>query len=322
MFRHPSSMAEAYLLLRLKQFSRSMKELGLGRLLFMGGMAACLLFALYASTAANPGSYYAAGSYMTILLFIQIKRSDRQFLKIHIQNLRLLLFTEYLFLSSPLLACLLVHKQWLTTGAVIALLPLTGSLDPGIRQRSLNTFLQRLIPSSSFEWKGGIRKTFLLWIVLWVSGIVTSFYIGSIPLVIFMLGMIPMNFYEKGEPDGMILIYESGPGRFLWNKIRVHFLIFTVIMAPLVAAFLVFHPDKWYIPALEFCIILTVHTYIILTKYAFYQPNSKSNGVEVFQAMGALGIILPFLLPVVWILSIRFYIKSVKNLNLYLDDYH
>ncbi|MCX6247149.1 MAG: hypothetical protein NTW10_05400 [Bacteroidetes bacterium] len=314
-------MTEAYILLRLKQFSRSMKELGLGRLLFMAGLTACVLFALFFYTAAIPGSFYAAGIYMTIILFIQTKRSDRQFLKIHIPNFRLLLLTEYLLLSFPLLACLLFHKQWITLGTVIALLPLIGSLDRSSRQRNLNTIFQRRIPSSCFEWKGGIRKTLLLWMVLWVAGIGTSFFIGSIPLVIFVLGMIPMNFYEKGEPAGMILVYESGPGRFLWKKIKMHTLIFTVILAPLVAAFLIFHPDKWYIPVIEFSILLTIHIYIILAKYAFYKPNSKSNGIQVFQALGALGIFLPFFLPVVWILSIRFYFKSVKNLSPYLNDY-
>lgn len=253
---------------------------------------------------------------------IQIKRSDRQFLKINFSKHRLVLITEYLLLSVPLFICLLFHKQWLPLISFIVLLIFLPNIDIKPRQRSLNTFVQRLIPSDCFEWKSGIRKSLFYIIPIWIIGLGTSFYTGSVPVVLFVLGLFPLGFYEKGEPVQMITAYERGPQRFLFYKIRLQTIIFSILSFPLILAFLLFHPGLWYIPLVEFAIFTTVHIYTILTKYAFYTPSIKISGAQAFGIIGAIGIFFPFLLPLIWLLSVRFYIKSKKNLNLYLNDYH
>ena len=91
---------------------------------------------------------------------------------------------------------------------------------------------------------------------------------------------------------------------------------------PLIIAFLFFYPDKWYIPISEYFIFITAHTYIILTKYAFYKLNDNSSGAQAWVAIGALGLIVPVFIPVIWLLSIRFYFKSCETLKFYLNDYN
>jgi len=59
-----------------------------------------------------------------------------------------------------------------------------------------------------------------------------------------------------------------------------------------------------------------------MTKYAFFEPNIKSPAAQVFLNIGGVGLILPIFLPVIWLLTVRFYIKSVNNLNFFLDDYN
>jgi hypothetical protein len=61
---------------------------------------------------------------------------------------------------------------------------------------------------------------------------------------------------------------------------------------------------------------------LILTKYAFYEPNNKSQAAVAFGAIGALGGIIPVFLPVVWVLSVRFFFKSRENLKIYLNDFN
>lgn len=85
---------------------------------------------------------------------------------------------------------------------------------------------------------------------------------------------------------------------------------------------MVFHHDIWYIPIIEYFIFISLYIYVILTKYAFYEPNSKSKAAQVFGVIGVIGGIIPVLLPVVWLLSIRFFFKSKENLNIYLNDYN
>jgi hypothetical protein len=59
-----------------------------------------------------------------------------------------------------------------------------------------------------------------------------------------------------------------------------------------------------------------------MTKYAFYEPNIKSPAAQIYVALGALGGIIPVFLPVVWLMTILFYSKSVNKLNFFLNDYN
>ena len=315
-------MIQAFIKIRIKQVFRTMEGLGLFRIIFLAGLAGFIAFGIFIQTAELPNSFYTAGIYLMLIAWIQINRQDKQFLKIHFSHFRFVFFTEYFLLTIPLLIGLSYHKQWSSLISVIILTLLIANINFKPKQRSLNTLFQKLIPPGCFEWKGGVRKTFVLIFVLLIIGLGTSFFIGSVPVVIFVLGILPLGFYEKSEPLQMVLAYEMGTNRFLLHKIKMQSALFTILSVPLILAFLIFHPDKWYIPVVEFLLFLTLHIYIILTKYAFYQPNMKINGSQVFGAIGAMGIIIPIFIPVVWLLSIRFYFKSRENLKFYLNDYN
>jgi hypothetical protein len=234
----------------------------------------------------------------------------------------LIYYIEYLILASITIAFLIFHFQWIPLLLLLSALYLIIHLDLKTKQRNLNTKLQLFIPSECFEWKGGVRQSLFFLITLWIIGICTSFFIGSVPVVLFILGIIPFSFYEKGEPYQMILAYEMGPTQFLLHKIKMQISLFSVLTMPLIAAFLVFHSERWYIPISEYFIFISLHVYLILTKYAFYEPNRKSTPAQVFGAIGAFGGIIPLFLPLVWLLSIRFFFKSKKNLFIYLNDYN
>jgi len=315
-------MIQSILKIRFKQIFRATKGIGLIRYIFLISLLGFLAFVLFKQTAVLPNSFVATGIYLTIILLIQINRTDKRFLKIHFNNFKLILLIEYLLLLIPLFICLIYYLHWTLVILVIALTLLIVNIDFKHRQKSLNTFIQRLIPSSSFEWKSGVRKTLFLIIAFWIIGLFTSFFIVSVPIVLFVLGLFPLSFYDKGEPIQMILSFEMGTNKFLFHKIKMQLALYTILSIPLIIAFLIFHLDKWYIPTIEFIVLSTSHIYIILTKYAFYQSNSKSGGAMAFSLIGAMGIIIPVFIPLIWLLSIRFYFKSRKNLNFYLNDYN
>jgi hypothetical protein len=315
-------MISAFIKIRFKQIIRATNGLGLFRIVFLSGMLGFFAYGLFILTAEPPDLFYASGVYLMTILFIHVKRSDKTFLKIHFRNYKLIIFSEYLLLILPLFIGLSYHKQWISFLSVITLTLLIVNIKFKPGQKSFNTALQALIPSDCFEWKGGVRKTLILMVALWLIGLGTSFFIGSIPVVIFILGILPLSFYEKNEPLQMILAYEMGAGRFLMHKIKMQFIIFSILSIPLIIAFLIFHHEKWYIPIAEFLIFITIHIYIIFTKYAFYQPNNRFTGTQVFGLIGVMGMVIPVFIPVVWLLSIRFYFKSRENLNFYLNDYN
>ena len=315
-------MLLAFFKIRLKQIIRSTKEIGLFRIIFIIGLLAFIAVALFKQTANAPNFFYSIGIYLTIITLIQVNRSDKRFLKIHFNNFKLILLTEYILLLIPLFICLIYYKHWILLISVILLTFLIINIDFKPRQKSLNTLIQRLIPAKCFEWKSGVRKALFLLIGFWIIGLSTSFFIGSVPIVLFILGLFPLSFYEKSEPIQMILSFEMGTNKFLFHKIKMQLALYTILSIPLIIAFLIFHADKWYIPIIVFLIMATSHIYIILTKYAFYQTNSKSSGAQAFGVIGAIGIIMPVFIPLIWLLSIRFYFKSRKNLNFYLNDYN
>jgi hypothetical protein len=96
----------------------------------------------------------------------------------------------------------------------------------------------------------------------------------------------------------------------------------SIILLPLLLAFVLFHPELWYIPVIELLLISFVLWYAIFLKYAFYKPMQQLSAGQVFIAIGAMSLFLPFLVPLVWILSVRFYFQSVSNLKPYLNDYN
>jgi len=315
-------MIQAFINIRFKQIFRALEGLGLIRTIFLIGLLVFIGFGLFVQTASTPNSYYITGLHLLIITLIQVKRPDKRFAEINFNNFKLIFLIEYLLLMLPLFICLIYHKQWMQVISFVVLTLLIVNLDFKLKPKSLNTSIQKLIPSDCFEWKGGVRKTLVLIVILWIIGLGTSFFVGSVPVVIFILGILPLSFYEKGEPVQMILAYEMGTSRFIMHKIKMHLALFTILSIPLIIAFLFFRPELWYIPIAEFFIFITSHIYVILLKYAFYQPNNKSNAAQVFVLIGAIGMIIPVFIPVIWLLSIRFYFKSRENLNFYLNDYN
>ena len=315
-------MIEAFIKIRLKQFYRGLIGVGLIRIIFLVGLVGFIAFVSFIETSKSPDSYYVTGITGLILLMVHTKRQDKPFLKTNFDNYRLIYLTEYLILASIIIAFLIFHFQWIPLLLFIAAIYLIVHLDLMQKQRNLNTRLQQFIPSECFEWKGGVRQIFFFLIPLWIIGLCTSFFIGSVPIVLFILGIIPFSFYEKGEPYQMILAYEMGTNQFLLHKIKMQILMFSVLSLPLIAAFLVFHYEIWYIPIAEYFIFITLYIFLILTKYAFYEPNRKSASAQIFGAIGAFCGFIPIFLPVVWILSIRFFLRSKENLNVYLNDYN
>jgi len=319
----PLKMIEAFIKIRFKQFYRWTIEMGLIRLIFLIGLLGFIAFILFKQTSKIPNAYYVSGAFLLMVILIHIKRQDKIFLKIHFINYKLIYLAEYLLLIIPVIVSLIYHFQWIIAVSILCAIGAIVNIDiKKPKQRNLNTKLQQLIPYDCFEWKAGIRKTLFLIITFWMIGLSTSFFIGSVPIVIFILGILPLGFYEKGEPLQMVLAYEMGSNKFLFHKIKMQTILFSVLSIPLMVGFMIFHFERWYIPIAEYFIFISLHTYVILAKYAFYEPNKKSGALQLFGIIGVMGTIIPVLIPVVWLLSIRFYFKSRKNLNFYLNDYN
>lgn len=315
-------MIKAFVIIRIKQVYRLLLELGIFRILFVLGLLTFLGFILFMLTSNNEKAIYSALIAPIFFAYIQLKRKDSIFLKTHFAHYKIINWVEYALASLPLIVCFVYHAQW---ELILLLLMANGvsvQANFSFTRKSVNTVFQRFIPDESFEWKAGVRQFILLFIPLWIAALATSFFIGSVPIAMFIFGISLIGFNEKCEPYQMILAHEKNAVEFLQSKLKNQLKQFTILVLPLIAAYLIFHHAYWYIILAEYAIFLVLHAYFLLSKYAMYESNEKPPGVQLYSTIGTLSIVVPLFIPVVALLTIHFYYKSIDNLNFYLDDFN
>ena len=168
----------------------------------------------------------------------------------------------YAIRSYYVIFCLLYHFNWKPVVILIAGVSVLPFLNGSINALSINTKLQEWIPHDSFEWKAGVRQQFLILVPLWVVALFTSWFIGSVPIAIFFLGIICFKFYEESEPVPMLMLYELNPAKLIKHKIKKQLSIYFIIIAPLLICFWFFQYEYWYIPLGELVILVSLQVYI------------------------------------------------------------
>ena len=309
--------------LRCKQFGRILYCLGVVRMLLVLVMILTLIVATYTLQSTMKSGYLVASGYLLLSLIIHLKRTDKNFLKINIPSFRIVCWLEYLSLSLILIVCLILHGRWLVLLSVVVGTFLISIIDYSIgsSRTTINTGLQRLISFNLYEWKAGVRRNFILLLTVYVLGIFLSFYVVAIPVAMIILGLVIVDFFGANESWQMLLSFEKSPGRLMLYKIRHHTLHYAVICLPLIALFILFHPDFWYVPVIEFVIMLTIHIYTITVKYAYYRPERGGRVNFVLQIVGIVLGLIPITAPFLLLFSIFFFQKACTNLKPLLYDY-
>lgn len=308
--------------IRIKQIARIASQIGIFRTIFLFGFIASFLSILFIKTEGNKYEELMIGIFSLSILFIHLKRKDKEFLEINALKPQRILLTEYVIISAPLIISLLYRGLWNYLIIYLFTLTLISFLKIIPKKSSLNTVFQKLIPDENFEWKSGIRKYLLLFIVIWPVGLFTSFFVASVPIAIFILGAVVLSFYEKPESLQMLIAGELNTKRFLMKKVKSQLLYFSILILPLVLSFIIFHPRYYYIPLLEYLIFIILIIYTILLKYAFYQPANKSGAIQIFTMIGSFCLFIPVFIPVILLLSIKFLFQASHKLKFYLNDFN
>lgn len=311
-------MIIAFIKIRFIQIYRGAKDLGLVRVLFLIGIILAILCSVFQGVNEGLNVMYLSLLCIFVIFFIHMNRQDKFFLKSHFVNYKWIYLSEYLILNLPFFVFYLYYALFLPMALLVFGIGVVINVKLSIKPRSFNTKFQQLIPADCYEWKAGIRKTLIYVGGIIVLGISTSF-IQTLPIFIFILGVIPLSFYQKGEPYQMIIASEMSSRSFLLCKLKKDIFLTTFLLSPLIIVFMVFHYHIWYVLIAEYLIIISMHIYILFVKYAFYKENSKS---PIVLLSFSFSVLIPFLIPVIWIMSIYFYYKSKKNLNYYLNDFN
>ena len=315
-------MVNSILKIRAKQLVRQLEGIGIFRFLFLVGLAGFLFYILFKQLGLASNHYYITAGYGLLILSIHLQRSDKQFLKIVTTHTQKVYYSEYLVLSIPLILGIVYYRLWIDLLLLFLMILITGFIDFTPRATNRHNRFIRLIPDDSYEWKSGVRKGFVGIIFILIAGIGGNFFFeAAIPIAILVLSLLVINFYQTGEPEIFLIIKETGVKQFLKEKIVEFIIQFTLLVSPLVLLFILFYPGFWFIPFVELLMIYFVFIYVVLLKYAFYIPNEKLIASQTLSAIGALSLLLPFMLPVTWLLSVRFYYKSLSNLKPFLYDF-
>ena len=310
------------LIIRFKQIYREILKIGILRIAVLLVLSSILLVFLFIQASMLPNAAYASTAILLLIFMLHIKRGDKLFLRISFNSCNWIYFIEYTLVTFPFLIFLIIHGYWYLTLSMVFGLGIIVQLNFKVHRMPCNTRIQRWIPSSCFEWKSGVRSTFVIMVCTWLVGLVFSFFVGTVPIAMVVLGIISLKFLEKGEPYQMVVAYEKAPNKFLLLKIRQQVALLTIVCMPLLLSFLVFHYSLWYISVVILLMFSILQVYAIFIKYSFYEPNSKSSAAQIFISLGMLSFVVPVLLPVFFLLMLRFYFKAKQNLNFYLNDFH
>lgn len=313
----------AILNIRIKQLYRSLAQIGLIRCFILLIILLYAGFAIYINAADIQKAYIISVCWLLIIAYLHYRRKDYDFLFLSMGFSRLICSVEYVVLSVPLFIILLVNKQWAISILLLLCVFFTGFVRMQFKwqQKTLNTCFQKLIFDDMVEWKAGIRKYFYPITGLWILGLFTSFFIASVPIAIFFIGILVIDFYEKNESWQILISSEKSPSDFLLHKIKRHILFFCAIVLPLVLAFIIFHTAYWYIVVIEVFVLLSVHIFSVVLKYAYYSYDKKS-GNFAFLTVGIFIGLIPVTAPFLLIFSVYLFFKARYNLEYYLHDYN
>lgn len=304
--------------LHLKQLGRLLRELGMIRGVIVLALVFFTLARIYTLT--PPLTYIVIAIVFLSLASLHVSRKDKTFLQLISDQTRSLYLVEYHLLASPVYLEFLLNSWWVEVAGLlvgITLIPLANvrSNAKASRIRSLS-----FIPASAFEWKSNLRKQGL-WIgLLYVLALVLYSYPFVTLVVIVIFTFIVTTFYNESEPRSMVEVFaDSSPRAFLWQKGKVHLLLFWAGCLPLLLVFLLMNTKYWYVLVIWFFISSVIQLLSIMLKYCFYEPGNTLNK-NVFMFIYFLSLFVPFFVPVPLVMLINYYGRAKNNLSTYLDD--
>lgn len=261
---------------------------------------------------------------IALLLFnLHYKRRDKRFLHINIEYRKLIICCEYVILTLPIVIFLAIHNFWSYAIGVLTISILLGwipIMQKEHQQKNINTFIQRKIPDNAYEWKAGVRRYFWFLMAFWIVGLSTCYFFYSSVITTLLIGLSVLDFFKLNESRQILLSCQQRPSTFLRKKILQSILLLSLLIVPQLILTIIFRIDLWYIPVIEYVILLSTLIYVITLKYAFYSP-SKSTVNAIRVSIGVLLGLNPLTTIILWILSISLYRKACINLKCYLNDY-
>lgn len=188
-------------------------------------------------------------------------------------------------------------------------------LSPFSFQSTLNLRIPTPFSKRPSEFTTGFRQTFFMFPIAYALAII-AMSVSNLNLGIFSMLLVfltTLSYYLKPEGVYYVWIYIDTPKSFLKNKIIIATKNATLLAMPILIALLIFYPSDSNLILFLFFIGVLFLWIIILAKYAaFPREINLLEGAAIAFALS----FPPFILAIIP----YFYIKSIQNLKLILDD--
>ncbi|MFK7771596.1 MAG: hypothetical protein AB8F94_05630 [Saprospiraceae bacterium] len=306
-----------FLNFRIKQFYRSIQEIGIPLFLILLLVTTGLTFKILVFLSEVQGIEMGIFS-LIIIASIHSTRKDAHFLKSLTVSRPLLFLAEYSLILLPV-SIVLFFFFFLEPAIYwqLGMLPIVFFPAGNLKNNKIAPLVNLdKIPFKYFEIKLGLRKMFFGIVLLYFVALGCSFFIGTLILFsIFLLMLLPA-FFEYFEPKEMIVL-EYEKGNFLKNKISSHLLIFQIALLPHYLLFLFYHFEMWYLGLACFVAVSLTIIFNIVYKYASYRPSIPKMFSNTFQAVFLATLLMPGLVLASIGMIIYFWRKANKNLAYY-----
>lgn len=285
-------------------------------------LAICLAsFVVYLQYHSFTRGLVCSSAILLVILFIQTHRSDYHFVFHNIERPSLNLFSEYFLFSFPFSIPALVTANWYFFPFMVVGISLISRVRIIAIKRTLLPNLSSLVPSDFFEWKSGMRKNAIqigLVLILGLAFCWAKFF----PLVfIWVFTGVVTSFYQECEP--MHILIATSPkssSKFLRSKLARHSILLLICFFPILTINTWLNPELVWLNLIFAVLQLSVLWFAILLKYSRYEPAQHLLSNSIPTSLASLSTVLPFLLPISLIMTIRYFRKGIKNIRTYLDD--
>jgi hypothetical protein len=324
--------------IRLSQFFRLLKEIGIIRLIALL-LIVCFVSLLVFQIAILPENTITSLIVIGLLLLsLHASRNDKHFIKTTIRNPYSIYLSEYLLLILPFLVIWIVLFNWIGIGLLILIVLLIPLISTNLKLEYLGSIIKMLINPfstnlkskfrvslpfisvSSFEWISGIRRNLLILLPVYLFFLAFSFkpYVAVVGFI--LLSLLISGFYFYGESREFVEFFAKNPREFMLRKIFVNLKQLIILFFPILIVAIIFQTHTWYYLIGAVIISFLIQVITIIFKYGLFEENANLNRNSIIVFTNILFLILPIFFPVPFIMGIIYYNKALKNLKQYFYD--
>lgn len=307
------------LFLRERIGFRALRELTIPAVIVSLALVGAAGYAFYELCDKAPQRFYLAGALAVLLLCFHLRRNDYAFCRKLLPHPYFLFLSEYFLVALPFLVLSLV-KDPAPFDALYGLLPVVIAALPRVEGRFRQTAGPFRIPMPDLDTVSFFRRCGVLVWGLLALALALCFAPWVSVLLVYLLVLFSGSAFSQSESLALLCLEGLPAKKFLDRAIRRQILFWATLTLPVLAVYAVFHLDTAWQVLLPVVLCPLQIVASVSAKYRSYSPNRPISG-PVSQSICMLGFLIPFFLPVSFILTFVYYRDAIRHLKTYLYAY-